>query len=475
MKQYWNNTKVICTIGPACKDHKTLRKMILSGMDVARFNFSHGKPQEHVKQIKSLRTIAERLRMPVAIMQDLPGPKIRIGALKDEFIELVEGKHFFLTTRKIVGTSDGVSVDHATFVKGLKKNDTVYLNDGLVKLTVISTGEEKVICSVVCGGRIYPKKGVSCPDRMLKLSPVTPQDLKYLKYGIEAGVYFIALSFVQIAEDIIKVKNFIKKHGKSTSVVAKFERKVAIDNMDAIIAASDAVMVARGDLGIEADLKEVPFLQKKIIEKCNALGRPVITATQMLESMVNNPQPTRAEVSDIANAVIDGSDALMLSEETAIGKYPLKTLETMVKIAAKSEEHSKSLPRNVKFITNENENLVDSFSQAAVNIADSICAKAIIVPTNNARGISMLSRRRPQSIVVAITKEKSVFRKLILMWGIYPMLVKKFANLEQTLNDSIKIVRKNRIVEKNDNVVLVLTEDGNLFSSNIMQVRKIKI
>ncbi|MFH1094582.1 MAG: pyruvate kinase [Candidatus Omnitrophota bacterium] len=474
MKQYWNNTKVICTIGPACSDPKTLKNMVLSGMDVARFNFSHGRTQDHLKNIKTLRTIAERLNMPVAIMQDLPGPKIRIGALKEESIVLNEGKHFFLTTRKILGTSEGVSVNHPTFVKGLKKNDTVYLNDGLVKLKVISTSREKAICSVVSGGMIYPKKGVSCPDRMLKLSSITPYDLKCLKYGIEAGVDFVAVSFVQSAEDITKVKNYIKKRGKSTSVIAKFERKVAIDNMDAIIAASDAVMVARGDLGIEADLNEVPFLQKEIIKKCNALGRPVITATQMLESMVNSPQPTRAEVSDIANAVIDGSDALMLSEETAIGKFPLKTLKTMVGIAAKSEEHLKSLTRDVKFITNENENLVDSFSKAAVSIADSICAKAIIVPTNNARGISLLSRRRPQSMVIAITQDKNVFRKLILMWGIYPMLVKRFVNLERTLNDSIKLVRKKGIVKKNDNVVLVLTEDGLLFSSNIMQVRKIK-
>ncbi len=474
MKQYWNNTKVICTIGPACNDRQTLKQMILSGMDVARFNFSHGIPEVHVKQIRTLRTIAERLKMPVAIMQDLPGPKIRIGALKEEFIVLEEGKGFFLTSRKIIGTSEGVSVNHPAFIKGLKKGDTVYLNDGLLKLTVISIAKEKVICSVVSGGRIYPKKGVSCPDRMLKLSPVTPYDLKCLKYGLEAGVDFVAVSFVQRAADILKVKNYIKKKGKSASVIAKFERKVAIDNMDAIIAASDAVMVARGDLGIEADLKEVPFLQKEIIEKCNALGRPVITATQMLESMVSNPQPTRAEVSDIANAVIDGSDALMLSEETAIGEFPLKTLRTMVKIAAKSEEHLKNLPGKVKFIINEDENLVDSFSQAAVSIAESIKAKAIIVPTNNARGISLLSRRRPRSIVVAITKDKSVFQKLILMWGIYPILVKRFADLEQTLNESIKLTRQKRIVQKNDNVVLVLTEDSLLFSSNIMQVRKIK-
>ncbi len=474
MKQYWNNTKVVCTIGPACIDSRTLEKMLLSGMDVARFNFSHGRPEDHVKQIKRLRAVADRLKMPLAIMQDLPGPKIRIGALKEEFILLEEGKQFFLTTKKIIGTNEGVSVNHTVFVKGLQKGDTVYLNDGLVKLVVISKTKERALCSVVSGGKIFPKKGVSCPDRMLKLSPVTPYDLKCLKYGLEAGIDFVAVSFVQRAADILKVKKYIREKGKSISVIAKIERKVAIDNIDAIIEASDAVMVARGDLGIETDLKAVPFLQKEIIGKCNALGRPVITATQMLESMVDNPQPTRAEVSDIANAVIDGSDALMLSEETAIGKFPIRSLKTMVKIAAKSEEHLKRLPVKVKFITSESENLIDSFSQAAVSIADSIRAKAIIVPTNNPRGISLLSRRRPGSIVVAITNDKSVFRKLILMWGIYPMLVKGFAELEQTLSACIKLVKQKRIVERNDNVVLVLTEDSLLFSSNIMQVRKIK-
>lgn len=474
MKQYWNNTKVICTIGPACSDAKILKNMILSGMDVARFNFSHGKPKEHVRQIKMLKDIAQRLNMPVAIMQDLPGPKIRMGTLKEDFIELVPGNRFFLTSRKIVGTSEGVSINHSKFVKGLRKNDTVYLNDGLVNLKVLSTTKEAAICSVISGGRIYPQKGVSCPDRVLNLSPVTRSDLKCLRHGLDVGVDFVAVSFVQRAADILKVKKYIQRKGKSTSVVAKFERKVAIKNMDAIIAASDAVMVARGDLGIEADLKAVPFLQKEIIAKCNALGRPVITATQMLESMVISPQPTRAEVSDIANAVIDGSDALMLSEETAIGTFPVKTLKNMVKIAAKSEEHLKNVPKKVRFVSSDAEKLLDSFSQAAVSIAGSTKAKAIVVPTNNVRGVSFLSRCRPQSIVVAITKDKSVFRKLILMWGVYPLLIKKMAKPEKIMNEAIKLTRKKGIVEKNDNVVFVLTEDGLQFSSNIMQVRKIK-
>ncbi len=474
MKQYWNNTKVICTIGPACSDPKILKNMILSGMDVARFNFSHGSPEVHVKQIKMLRGIAERLNMPVAIMQDLPGPKIRIGELKEDYVELTEGSFFFLTTRKIIGTSEGVSVNHPAFVRGLKKKDTVYLNDGLLTLKVESKTKEEVICSVISGGRIYPKKGVSCPDRMLSLSPVTPRDLKFLDYGLAAEVDFVAVSFVQSVADILKVKKYIKKKGKAVSVIAKFERKVAIKNMDSIIASSDAVMVARGDLGIEADLKEVPFLQKEIIKKCNALGRPVITATQILESMVTNPQPTRAEVSDIANAVIDGSDALMLSEETAIGKFPLKTIKIMVEIAKKSEEHLKRLPRDIKFITDKNEDLIDSFATAAVTLADSIYAKAIIVNADNVRAITMLSRRRPQCMVLAITRDKGVFRKLIMIWGIYPMLVKSFSNIEQTLTETIKIAKKNGMVKKDDNVVFVLSKDNLLCSSNIMQVRKIK-
>ncbi|MCP4649479.1 MAG: pyruvate kinase [PVC group bacterium] len=472
MKQYWNKTKVICTIGPACTKSSILKKMILSGMDVARFNFSHGKPAEQVAVIKSLQVIAQRLKMPTAILQDLPGPKIRIGRLKDDVAVLEEGQTFFLTGKNVIGSSLGAYVNNKRFLKALKTNNVLYLNDGLVKLRVMSRRRDNVICEVMAGGRVYSRKGVNCPG-LFDLDPVTDYDLKCLQYGIKAGVDYVAVSFVQKARDIEKVKKYLQRRGsKDILVVAKIERKVAFENIDKIIKVSDAVMVARGDLGIEANLEEIPFLQKEIIKKCNAYGRPVITATQMLESMVVNPRPTRAEVTDIANAIIDGTDALMLSEETAIGKYPVKALQAMLKIASKTEEKLKSFSKSINYET-EVDNQVRELSRAAVSVANNLDAKAIVVPTENVHSISWLSRLRPDSTIAGVTSDMSVFKKLILFWGVYPVMVKKFKGLSQTLNMCVKLVEKRGLLKKNDNAVILLTDDNRLFSSNIMEVRKV--
>jgi pyruvate kinase len=474
MKQFWNNTKVICTIGPACSSPKVIKDLILAGMDIARFNFSHGRPEEHVKIIKMVKTIAQQLKTPVAILQDLPGPKIRIGKLEEESVFLDNKQLFTLTSRNIIGNKHIVSVNHPLFVKQLRKNNIVYLNDGLVKLAVISKTKDKAVCSVISGGRIFPKKGVSCPNQLLKMSPVTAYDLKCLKYGIQAEVDFIAVSFVQQAKDIIKAKKYLTQKRKQISVIAKIERKIAFDNIDSIIDASDAVMVARGDLGIEAELEDVPFLQKEIIRKCNISGKPVITATQMLESMVSSPQPTRAEVTDVANAILDGTDALMLSEETAIGQYPLKTVKMMVNIAAKTEKRLVLRKNPIFFPVVEEESVIGCFSQAAVNIADKVSARAIIAPTHTAKAISWLSRRKPNGMIIGVTTSKYVLKQLILYWGVYPLLLQKFSRLSKTLRDSVLLAKKNGLVKKQDNVVVMITEDNNLFSSNIMEVRKVK-
>ena len=406
MKQYWNKTKVVCTLGPASDNPAVLKAMILEGMDIARFNFSHGKPAEHVKKIKELRAIAARLKTPVAILQDLPGPKIRIGLLKNDVAVLKEGQPFYISANEIIGTTEGVSLNHSRFLKSLNINTIVYLNDGLVKLKVVKKLKDRVLCKVIAGGRIYSKKGVNCPGLVFDFDPVTDYDMSCLNYGIKAGVDFVAVSFVQQAKDIKKVKDYLKRKGKNILVVAKIERKVAFAEIDEIIQASDAIMVARGDLGIEADLEDIPFLQKEIIGKCNARGKPVITATQMLDSMVTNSRPTRAEVTDIANAVIDGTDALMLSEETAIGKNPVNVVKTMIKIAAKAEEKLHLFSRaNDRFQVKENDTLVEEMSRSVVDVANNIKAKVIIVPTNNVHSISWLSRFRPDSTIAGITSD----------------------------------------------------------------------
>ncbi len=474
MKQYWNKTKVICTIGPACRDSAVLKKMIISGMDIARFNFSHGNPTENISLIKSLKKISMPLGAHVAVLQDLPGPKIRIGALGSEFIDLKKGQRFSLTEKNVIGDVSRVSINNRIFVRQLVKKDVIFLNDGLVKLIVIGKTPDTAVCEVITGGRIYPKKGVSCPTQVLKTSAVTPYDLSCLNLGIKAGIDFVAVSFVQSASDIIKVKRFIRRQARQVFVIAKIERKAALEQIDAIINASDAVMVARGDLGIEVDLTEVPFLQKEIIRKCNNMGRPVITATHMLESMVSSPVPTRAEVTDVANAILDGSDCLMLSEETAVGKFPLEALKIMLSIAAKTEVRLGRFGVKPELISRVDDGLIESFSRSAVSAAKSAGAKVIIVPTQNANSVSWLSRLRPECSVAGITTLESVYRKLILFWGVYPILIKRFGNLPETLKNCVSLVKSRQLAKKNDSVVIMLTKDNNLFESNIMEVRKLE-
>ncbi|MCG2703328.1 MAG: pyruvate kinase [Candidatus Omnitrophica bacterium] len=472
MKQYWNKTKVVCTIGPACKNADTIKKMILGGMDIARFNFSHGVFAEHGASMKNVRGLALKLRASVAVLQDLPGPKIRIGLLKSDFVELRKGQRFFLTSKNIAGDAAGVGINDPAFVRDLKKKDIVYLNDALVKLVVVSRNREEVFCEVLTGGRIYPRKGVNCPTRILRTASVTPFDMKCLRFGMENGVDFVAVSFVQRPGDIIKVKNFLKRKNKNIFVIAKIERKIAFQEIDGIIRASDAVMVARGDLGIEADYSEVPFLQKELIKKCNRYGRPVITATQMLESMVNSPQPTRAEVSDVANAIIDGTDALMLSEETAMGNFPVEALLAMVRIAekAESELHRIRQAKNDVLALQE-EGLLEAFSLSAVKVAANIKAKVIIVPTLNAGSLSWLSRLRPGCAVAAITSEDAVYKKLILFWGVFSIKIEGFKDLPKTLRQCVELVKTHRLAARHERVVIMLTSDNMLFSSNIMEVR----
>ncbi|MFH2145303.1 MAG: pyruvate kinase [Candidatus Omnitrophota bacterium] len=472
MRQYWNKTKVICTIGPACARAEILKRMISSGMDVARFNFSHGHFAEHGKLIKLIKSLNASLKCSTALLQDLPGPKVRIGTLKQDFFELKKGQNFLLTPNKIIGTSNAVSVNTLGFIRSLKKNSIVYMNDGLVKLVVTAKKKEDAMCEVLTAGRIYPKKGISCPGQFLNLNAVTDFDLKCLKYGLELGIDFVAVSFVQSAKDILKVKRYLSRKKNNVFVIAKIERKIALENIDEIINVSDAVMVARGDLGIEVKLEEVPFLQKEIIKKANRLNRPVITATQILESMVSSPQPTRAEASDIANAILDGTDALMLSEETAVGKYPVESLKTMVTIAEQTERHLKKMVQNTPSFP-RGEGLMGVFSYAAVDIAENANAKAIIVPTQNAGPLFSLSRLRPNPVIVGITSKEDVFKRMILFWGVYPIMVKKFGNLQQTLDKCVQLAKEHRLISGGKNVVIMLTKDNRLFASDIMELRSV--
>ncbi len=324
--------RIVCTIGPASRPEKILRRMMLAGMDIARLNFAHGTLQEHGEDIHRIRETAALLKKPVEILIDLPGPKIRLGKLKKEPILLKKSQAVVLTTRKIRGTPGLLPVNYDHLLKSVKKGGMVYLNDGFLQLRVLRISGTNVFCKVLIGGPLYSFKGLNLPGMRLYVEPVTEMDLNYLEFGLQHGVDLFGVSFVEKAQDIQKIKKFASRHGQKIRTVAKIERGEAVENIDSILKVTDILMVARGDLGVQVAIEKVPILQKLLIHKANRRGVPVITATQMLESMVHNVRPTRAEATDVANAVLDGTDAVMLSEETAIGDYPVETVEMMARI-----------------------------------------------------------------------------------------------------------------------------------------------
>ena len=350
MKSKQPKTKIVCTIGPASRSEKMLLGMMRRGMTMARLNFAHGTLAQHSRDIKNIRLAAHHEKLHFPILIDLPGPKIRVGKLKHEPLHLRQGHVIWLTTRKILGLFlDRIPVDYPQLTQSVKKGSLIYLNDGFIQLKVLEIKESAVKCEVLMGGNLLSHKGLNLPDAKMFVEPVTGEDVKYMEFGLKQGVDLYGVSFVEKAADILKIKSIAKGMGCKIRTVAKIERAEAVKNIDSILKVTDAVMVARGDLGVQIPLEEVPLVQKSIIHKARLRGIPVITATQMLESMVHNIRPTRAEVSDVANAILDGTTAVMMSEETAIGDYPLETVEMMVRIAYKVESGFKVHPVPVKF------------------------------------------------------------------------------------------------------------------------------
>ncbi len=332
-------TKIVCTIGPASRSEKILGQMMKAGMNITRLNFAHGTLREHGEDIRRIRKVSAQLRKPIEILIDLPGPKIRLGKLKKEPIYLKKGNKVTLTTKDIKGDGKTLPVNYEQLPRSVKKGGLVYLNDGFLQLKVLKVSEEEVYCEVLVGGILYSFKGLNLPEARLFVEPVTPQDLHYLEFGLSHGVDLFGVSFVEKAKDILKIKSFAKSKGCRARTIAKIERYEAVKNIDGILKVTDALMVARGDLGVQMAIEKVPILQKLLIHKANLKGVPVITATQMLESMVHNIRPTRAEATDVANAILDGTDGIMTSEETAIGDYPVETVQMMASIAS-TVEHS---------------------------------------------------------------------------------------------------------------------------------------
>jgi pyruvate kinase len=418
-------TKIVCTIGPATSSKPSVTRLVRAGMNVARLNFSHGSLSDHASRIRIIREVSHVVKKPVGILVDLPGPKIRVGKISPDPAILRDGSHLTLTDRSIVGNQTIVSVTHSGFLKELEKGDIVFLEDGTVRLKVQELKNGRVICKVIRGGGLSSGKGVNLPEKKLSLSALTSRDLILLRFALEHHADFIGLSFAMTSRDVQRTKRLVRKANSQAWVIAKIEKRQAVQNIDDIVKTADAIMVARGDLGVEMEVEEIPELQKSIIARSNAAGKPVITATQMLESMVNNPTPTRAEVTDVANAIIDGTDAVMLSEETAVGKYPIEAVKVMKRIASATE---RTLPYTT-ILDSKRQMLTaivqDSISFSACRVAHELGANCIVAHTRTGLTAHRVSKFRSPVPIIALTYSEEVMNRLSLPWGVYPRQVRK--------------------------------------------------
>lgn len=448
-------TKIVCTIGPASSSYEKIEKLIQGGMDVARLNFSHGRYEEHCQVIENIRQASLKNHMPIAILQDLGGPKIRIGEIKKEPIFLKEGSTFILTNREVPGDEQAVSVTFPSLPQKVKRGDCIFLADGTLELKVKELSSTDITCWIVRGGKLSSHKGVNIPNISMDIPSLTEKDYQDILFGIKNRVDYIGLSFIRNAEDVLRVRKILKENAaEDISLIAKIEKKEAINNLKEIIEVSDGIMIARGDLGVEIPLENVPLVQKDIIKRCNFVGKPVITATQMLMSMVNVPRPTRAEVTDVANAILDGTDAVMLSEETAVGNYPLEAVETMNKIALRIEkviDYKKILTERSLSVKSTNP---DAISHATCQVAMDLKAKAIVTFTLSGSTARMVSRYRPSVPIIAASTQDSTVRKLALSWGVYPFRADELENTDDMIEKSKKIALKTGLANSGDKIVI---------------------
>lgn len=445
------HTKIVCTIGPASRSPEIIRKMILEGMSVARLNFSHGTHEDHLETINNIRRAARETEKAVAILQDLGGPKIRVGRIPEPGIRLEAGTTVVLTTVSVEATENVIPVNYQAFASDVLKGDRILLADGFMELEVMGTSSTEVQARVITGGILTSHKGINLPTRSIKVPSLTPKDEKDLAFGIENGVDFVALSFVRRPEDVEGVKRIIERRGADTPVIAKIEKHEAISNVDRILEVSDAVMVARGDLGVEIPLEEVPIVQKMLIEKANSMGKPVITATQMLRSMVDSPRPTRAEATDVANAVLDGTDAVMLSEETASGRYPVEAVAMLRRIIGTAES---KFPHERYLSMRPERNVPDSVSHASCVLAHHLGVSAIVAPTQSGQTARCLSRFRPRTPIVALSPQPTTVRRLTLVWGCVPKLVPSPRDTDDMIELAAETVLETGLVNRGETVVI---------------------
>ena len=444
-------TKIVATVGPASSDEQILEKLIMSGLNVVRMNFSHGDFDTHQKVFDRVKSLSKKNNKRVALLQDLSGPKIRIGKINGGSALLKEGQKFTLTTEKILGNDKIVYVNYPKICKEIKKGYSVMIFDGKIHLKVLEIKDNKIICKVLVGGKISDNKGVNLPGANLTIKSLTKKDKSDIKFGIKNKVDFIAFSFVRTKKDVLELRNILKKSKSQAMIVSKIETMEAVENIDDILSVSDAVMIARGDLAVEIGAQNVPIVQKNIIKKANKLGKPVITATQMLDSMENSPVPTRAEVSDVANAIFDGTDAIMLSGETASGNYPVESVITMRQIAKATE-----LARQKRqFVDLEkSDDVIDAVTLSVVRVAETVNAKAIIALTESGLTARMISRFHAPYPIFSVSPNDTSCNQLILSYGVFPVNKKLSKNVDEFVSEITDFALSNKIAKKGEKIVL---------------------
>jgi pyruvate kinase len=443
-------TKIVCTIGPVTSSDKMIEGLIRAGMNVARLNFSHGDYAFHRRVIRKIRHLERKLGLAVAILQDLPGPKIRIGAVAGDRVRLQNRRPFVLTTRKILGTELAVSVSFPGLTRAIKKGDPILLGDGEIELEALQVGKQEVKCRIIVGGILGSHKGIHFPRSSLSIRALTNDDKEDLSFGIAEKVDMVALSFVRNSQDILYARSEMRKRGANIPIIAKIEKHEAVDQLDGILENVDGIMVARGDLGLEIAQERIPAIQKMMIREANHLGKPVITATQMLRSMVWNPRPTRAEVADIANAILDGTDALMLSEETAAGDYPLDAVKTMARVA---EETEQILEPRQRFAGLE-KTVPEAISVGAISLARDLQVKAFLIPTTSGGTARLIARYRPQQPIIAVSAEPQTVKMLCLVWGVHAVPIRGFKSTDEMIRALQKKALESGMVKRGDLVAI---------------------
>jgi len=464
-------TKIICTIGPASDSLEGIRSLMENGMNVARLNFSHGDRDAHLEKILQIRKASRETGHPVAVLQDLAGPKIRVGSVPEPGVFLRAGERFVLTGESVAGSLERVSVSYPGLAKEVQPGDRILLADGLMEMIVRHVAGLEIHCEVITGGLLTSRKGINLPAGTLRVPSLTDKDREDLFFGLQHDVDYVALSFVRRAQDVLDVKKLIRSQGLDTPVIAKIEKHEAVEEADAILEVSDGIMLARGDLGVEIPLERVPGIQKRLIRQANNRGKPVITATQMLRSMVDSPSPTRAEATDVANAVLDGTDAVMLSEETASGKYPVESLRFMVRILEATEA---SFPHAWYLSQTPKDTVSESVAHAACVLADHLGASAIVAPTSSGKTAEHVSRFRPRQRIIALSPNPAAVRRAALYWGCHPVHTEPFGGGDDVIQASVQEALQHGCVSAGD--LLVVTA-GHPFwvpgSTNMIRVRRV--